>query len=187
MKILMLIILLSSNVFAFGNDFKWWNKLKQIKPLQTNKQQVESLLGISTEKGTRLTYYEISEHHVSVEYADGYCNEFEKGEWDAPNGTVIRYDFKIFAGGDYPALKDFAKFAKINLNGFSIKKYKNVNEVDTPSMIPYNYDNKKLGIFLEGFKRGYENEDGSLRVGKVIYLRGISVYPPENSKYPKCN
>jgi hypothetical protein len=163
MKKKLLIVIMASffNVPIYGGDFNWWHKLEQIKPLRSTRADVEQLFGASYDSGRISSYYEVGENRLLVEYSKGNCADHEKGEWNTPEEVMIKYDFNIFTDRNYPILKDFARFAKIDLRPFRVDTYENIKDTDTPSMVPHTFDNEKSGIYLDGFRKGYKNDDGT--------------------------
>jgi hypothetical protein len=167
LKLFVLILLLFNYSTAFASNFDWWLKLQKIKPLHSNRSEVEAVFKKPENSVREYSYYRIPEGELSVEYADGKCATDGSGDWDAPKETVISFDFTPNAE---TRLFEFVHFTKINLNKFSVKK----GVVDTPQ-ITYNYNNENDGVYLYVFERRNKR-----------YLYSVTVDAPSNFNYPVC-
>ena len=168
MKVMIVFAILFFSTNLFGAGFDWWLKLKEIKPLNSTRTEVEAIVGKPDTLGRDSAYYNIPDGRLNVTYSNGICSPDENEGWNAPEGVVIDLFFTL----EYEIeLSKFIDYTKIDLDKFSIEK----GHADTPPNIPYDYDYEEDGINLSIFERSNKK-----------FLRSVLFYIPDNYNYPKC-
>lgn len=78
-------------------NFEIENGWEGIKTLQTNKTEVEKLLGTPTDSSDYATEYKTEEAWISVKYSSEPCrkNENGRGDYNVPKDTVLKYDVSL--------------------------------------------------------------------------------------------
>lgn len=85
---------------ASGKEPKW----QQIIVLQSNRADVERLLGQSADQGF-LAIYPIEAGSITVEYSLGLCGSGQPSEWNVPAWTVVEVTYTPF--NNPPKLSSF--------------------------------------------------------------------------------
>lgn len=95
--ILLIVLLLPSLIKAKEPD--WYIKLKQIKPAESTRADVERIFDspiakpIYVDNGLELVHYQTAEGKMSVEYSIGKCTSEKTPGYDLENGIVTNIIF----------------------------------------------------------------------------------------------
>lgn len=142
-------------------NFKIEDGWEGIKTLQTNKNEVENILGKPSDSSDNYaSEYKTEEAWVRIKYSSEPCrkNEDNRGGYNVPKDTVLEYSILL-----NKALK-LADF-----------KYNRQKFVQSPETKTY-YENADDGIFFITIKR-----DGSEYISSITFKPGI-----KNSRNLKC-
>ena len=134
----------------FAQATETFSRLRDIKLLRVERQEVEALFGSKTTlMGSMWDEYVLSDGRITFHYSPGRCGKENRDGWDVPKGVLTRI---FFEPGDDATPESL----KIDLTGF--RKY----EVsDAPGQV--SYENPKIGLDV-----------GVLASGKVSI---IELYP----------
>ncbi len=140
-----IILLISSNQFAFGQQPDWLEKIKSLTLLTSTRDDVIKVFGNPNRKiGNDWEYFHLIDGEVRIRYSIGKCEtlNFNGKEtpvgWLVPEGTVIEIDFK-------PSKK--IKPKKLN---FDLSKFYSYPDGD--SLYITIYQNDELGINFALYK-----------------------------------
>ena len=92
--ILLLSLALILNCTSFAQNYDWFERIKTIEILKSNRQDVNRIFG--QPKNPTYQYnniYQLKEGKLDVEYSVGLCNSERKLGWNVPEFTVTRFFF----------------------------------------------------------------------------------------------
>jgi len=130
---------------------------KGIKPLKTNRAQVEGFLKNPTKNGSQISY-DTDDALVHVTYSTAPCSDIGSGAFKVEQDTVIDYQVVL------------TKDVKISELKWKKNLYKRLNDPEVRQFV--DYINAQDGIIVNAVKL----DDGSEKV------RIIKYYPDQDSK-----
>ncbi len=139
-------------LIAFSQDWAVENGWQEIKVFQTNRSQVEKILG-KPQKEDFETTYSTEDVVVNVIYSDMRCGDSKrlKAKYDLPAETVLHYEVRFLKDIDFSQL---------------ILQRENYEYVQDFHLLNLSYySNLKKGITITIF-----NSDGNERVSSIKYL-----------------
>lgn len=166
-------IILTESVFA--KDPVWFNKMKQIRLLKDNRENIIKLLGNPVDNDTDdyLWYYDFKDGRMSLTFETGICSENKDDDgkpigWKVPEWTVVEVSFS-------PDKNFSTKKLNINLSGFTKKP------IEASPNLPPN-DNNRAPFLFE-----YKNDDLGMYLfeefGKISEIR---FYPSHKYNELRC-
>ena len=153
MFFVIVMMILTSTISCQSLENGW----KDIKPLHSNKGEVEKIFGEPKIVGNNSYRYTTDDAYVEVKYATAPCKEsqYGRGVFRVPENTVLEY---------HVYFKEFPEFPRLS----DIKLDKRKYEKDTSGDAPFIYS--------------YWNRDGGIRLsvnfkGDVDRVQGIAFSP----------
>lgn len=154
----------------YGAPPEWFIKLKQIKILESTRQEIETLFN-----HPKITYESVGQETVSVEYALkqgelyvsyslGKCSEQSEYSYDVEKDVVTRVDI------------DLKKHINISKLGLDLNGFKKSGISDLPGI--FTYRNEDLGEYHqtgEYFKNG------------VVKVKNLEFFPSSSKQKLACS
>lgn len=168
---LIIIFILSTILFAYSTQPKWYSKLRKIKVLKTTREDIEKLFGhpqityVFQGHFTNLVEYKLKEGQLSIAYSLGKCSEINKPGYgyDVAKDVVIDVDLDLEKTVDISKLQiDSSDFDKAEISDIvGVFTYRNESIGEYYTIGEYHKDNKKE-------------------------LRNIQFFPSENQENLAC-